>query len=49
MSKEILFQDIVSFILDCKDMNELFIISKASLRQLEQNYEEYLKLMTEAL
>ena len=45
--KEIIFQDAVNYIFDCRNIDELLILNKALAHQLKTRYEDYHRLLEE--
>ena len=45
--KVIIFQDALSYILDCRNIDELLILNRAIAEQLRVEYETYLKCLEE--
>ena len=49
MSNKVIFQDALSFILDCRNLGELLILNKALSHILETLYEDHQKVLEEVL
>ena len=47
--KVIIFQDALSFILDCSNIDELLILNLGLAHQLKTRYEDYHRLLEEVL